>query len=464
MHRATRLPPPSDLSARLLASPVGSLVTRPWFDRLALHLGLAAYLPLSRAWSAASVADGSVERFLVEVPLDRLPAGVAGGFGRTLRRIAELSGAHDRAERAWEAGFFGSVPADAGALVAAEVARRRASDRFMKGRLAFLPLRVQADLPSVRFEIPNENTVEARYGAALARIEAAYLPADPLPTVTESRRVEGQFGTEYWLRFPSGDPVVGRTAWAHVFEPAGVSDPPSLVYGHGLAIELESMDGIAEGSIDIVGQGVRFVRLEAPWHNRRRIPGSYGGEPFLATPPLGALDLFAAQVREMATLIAWCRRSGTGRVAVGGTSLGALVSQLVATHSRHWPAPCRPDAVFLATTTEDVGSLSHDSSIARLVGLPGAVAAAGWTRRRLDRWRPLTDPLGDPPLDPRDIVMVLGRVDDVTPFARGMALARRWRIPEGNLFLRDAGHFSAALDLSRDRAPLRRLAERLYAG
>jgi hypothetical protein len=151
------------------------------------------------------------------------------------------------------------------------------------------------------------------------------------------------------------------------------------------------MEGAVEGSNDIISQGVRFIRLEAPWHSRRRLTGSYGGEPFLATPPLGALDLFSSEVREMAALIAWCRGNSSGRVAVGGTSLGALASQLVVTHCRHWPKVYRPDVAFLATTTQDVGSLSFDSSLAQLC------KCRGDRRRRLDaemfdRWRPLTIP------------------------------------------------------------------------
>jgi hypothetical protein len=203
------------------------------------------------------------------------------------------------------------------------------------------------------------------------------------------------------------------------------------------------------------------VRIEAPWHNRRRKHGFYGGEPFLAAPPLSGLDLFSAEVREIAALVAWCRRTSRGRVGVGGTSLGALASQLAATHSRHWPAACRPDVVFLGTTTDDVGGLSFESSLARLVGVPDLLAASGWTAAAFDRWRPLTDPLADPPLPPEDIIMVLGQADDVTPFERGRAMAARWRIPERNLFVRNLGHFSTALDLLRDPAPAHRLAERL---
>jgi hypothetical protein len=251
------------------------------------------------------------------------------------------------------------------------------------------------------------------------------------------------------------------TVWAHVYEPLGVENPPSVVYGHGLGVEMEMLEGTSEESLNLVAEGVRIVRLEAPWHNRRRTPGTYGGEPFLATQPLGGLDLSAAQVREMGVLIAWCRGAGSRRVAVGGTSLGALVSQLVASHAHTWPKPMRPDALLLLTTSDDVGGLAFHSSLARATGLDAALAEAGWTVADIDRWRPLTDPLPAQPLPPEDIVMLLGRVDDVTPFPQGLALAERWKVPPENLFLRHQGHFSAAIGLVRDPAPLRRLAERL---
>ncbi|HET6224541.1 MAG TPA: hypothetical protein VFE11_20360 [Dongiaceae bacterium] len=464
MRHSDRLPSSSDLPTRLLASPLGSLVTRPWFDRAVLQIGLSAYLPLSRAWAAASVAEGSLDRFLAELPLRAISPRLEPSLRRALPRVAVLRDAHDEATRQWERAFFGAHDVPAERLVAIECARREASDAFMRARLAFLPLRLRGVLPAARFAISDRVAVEDRHGERLADIPAAYLPPEPLPAIAESRRVVGPRGIEYWLRFPSGDPAVGETAWAHVFEPEGIKDPPSIVYAHGLAVEAESFDGVVEDSPDIVRQGVRLVRIEAPWHNRRRAPGRYGGEPFLATPPMAPLDLFAAEVRELAVLIAWCRQNGSARVAVGGTSLGALASQLVATHCRFWPAACRPDVLFLATTTEDVGSLSFDSSIARLVRLPAAMAAAGWTRELCDRYRPLADPVGDPPLAREDIIMILGRTDDVTPFPQGLALARRWRIPAENLFLSQAGHFSAALELVRDQAPLHRLAERLFEG
>src|SRR5690606_29061879 len=100
-------------------------------------------------------------------------------------------------------------------------------------------------------------------------------------------------------------------------------------------------------------------------------------------------------------------------------------------------------------------------SLARATGLDGALAAAGWTVDDIDRWRVLTDPLPAQPLPPEDIVILLGRVDDVTPFPQGLALAERWKVPPENLFLRRQGHFSAAVGMVRDPAPLKRLAARL---
>ena len=51
---------------------------------------------------------------------------------------------------------------------------------------------------------------------------AIQLPAEP-PVIVESRRVPSSMGTEYWLKFESGNPAVGQHAWAHVFEPEGIT-------------------------------------------------------------------------------------------------------------------------------------------------------------------------------------------------------------------------------------------------
>ncbi len=452
----------------LLNTPIGSLIAWPWFDRVALW-GLARwFLPLSRAWAAATVAGGDLDRFMAEVPLDRLPAGSTGLTRRALHRIDRLAADYAEAHAAWEAAFFG--PADPGSegLALADARRSRTSQRLMMGRSAMMNLPMLGAVPRIRYAIPDRTEVEARFGALADRPERAYVMTGAAPRIERSRALVTPEATEYWLRFTSPHTPLatlgGATVWAHVYEPHGVANPPSLVYGHGLGVEIEMLEGASEESLNLLREGVRIVRIEAPWHNRRRPAGSYGGELFLASQPLGGLDLFAAQVREMGLLVAWCREQGSRRVAVGGTSLGALASQLVASHAHCWPQAMRPDALMLLTTSDDVGGLAFHSSLAHATGLNAALAEAGWSVADIDRWRPLTDPLPAQPLPPEDIVILLGRVDDVTPFPQGLALAGRWKVPPENLFLRHQGHFSAAVGLVRDPAPLRRLARRLKDG
>jgi len=203
--------------------------------------------------------------------------------------------------------------------------------------------------------------------------------------------------------------------------------------------------------------GIRVVRPEAPWHGWRLAPGCYAGEPMLATAPLGALDLFGAAAAEWAVLADWCRRTSAGPLAMGGVSLGALMAQFVAARARAWPERLRPDALLLVTHCGRQEDVVFGGALARTLGVVEATAARGWTREGLARWLSLLDAPEAPPTDPRNIVTVLGLRDDVTPFAGGKALIDAWGVPPENAFLQRRGHFSVALGLMRDEAPLRRL-------
>ena len=100
--------------------------------------------------------------------------------------------------------------------------------------------------------------------------------------------------------------------------------------------------------------------------------------------------------------------------------------------------------------------------IARLgevFGLDKALGEAGWTDESLQALSPLTDPDDEPVMPPERIVMVLGREDSVTAFDEGRDLAARWNIPEENLYIRDQGHFSAAVGVIHDDTPVQKLYE-----
>src|SRR5262249_45711540 len=158
---------------------------------------------------------------------------------------------------------------------------------------------------------------------------------------------------------------------------------------HGVGVETEFWSADL-GRVDVLARvGIRVIRPEAPWHGRRRLPGWFGGEPAMAWGPAGLIGLFAAWVAEMAQLVSWARATRRGRVAVGGISLGALTSQLVATVAGGWPPAMRPDALLLVGTTADVVAAATEGGLARALGAGVQLAAKSWTPEALLRWAPL---------------------------------------------------------------------------
>lgn len=448
--------PKSRLDA-LLASPVMALVARPWFDWIVLRLGTKLYMPLSRAWAAALDSEGSAERFRLEIGCD-LPESVVPR--RALAKVTALKAAFRTADAAWLDAFFGDRDPGPAALLAAKESWRMASQRLMQARSLFWPLVLRHKVPAARFHIPSLEEVETAFNPLCADPDKAFALPSFLPAIQRSRAIEHGWGREYWLRFASPGPD-GDACWAHVIEPLAAENVPSLVYANGLMVELESFGSLVDGLAGLVGRGIRVIRMESPWHARRRQAGWYGGERFVATQPLGALELFPTAVREMGILAGWCRQQGRGRVAFGGISLGALVAQLATARARGWPERHRPDVLFLITTSDSVAALAMESGISRGMGLPQALHEAGWGEGNLNAFAALTDPGLMAPLPPTNIIMVLGRADNVTPCKRGASLAEHWNLPGRNLFLYDRGHFSVPVGMFRDQEPFERLAERL---
>src|SRR3546814_9147411 len=85
------LPPPP--FSPLSWPPLGSLLMRPWYDRLAVKLVARWFLPLSRAWATALESGGSEARFAADLGLDGLPGGLCGWqLARALTATAEQIG------------------------------------------------------------------------------------------------------------------------------------------------------------------------------------------------------------------------------------------------------------------------------------------------------------------------------------------------------------------------------------
>jgi pimeloyl-ACP methyl ester carboxylesterase len=438
-----------------LTSPLSRLILHPTYDRLAVAALSRLYFPVSRLWAMALDDGGDGEAILAKLPR------LARHRQRLERAIAQArvrARVQADAQARWEDALFGGNGVKPEALARIERARAGASQSLMTARGAFLPLVRAARLTPFGWDIRPHDAVEARHGVRLAEIAAAFRMPDRLPKVELSRPVPGDGFETLWLR--TDTTVAGRpdTLWARVERPLSTAHAGALVFTHGISMETEFWRDSSSLTSDLARQGITVIRPEGPWHGRRRIAGSFGGEPTLALGPMGLLDYFDAHVRELALLIAWVRDAAGGPVAVGGVSLGALTAQMALTAARNWPAPCRPDAAFLVTTAGSLMDVALSGSLTRALGMPRQLADSGWDRAALQRWMPLLEPGSEIALDPARIVALLGTEDEILPYASGKELIAAWNLPPENLFVTPLGHFSAALGLYRNPAPLARLA------
>ena len=441
-------------------SPLSALYLRPAFDRAAVPAIARLYLPLSRAWAAGLAAQGDGQRVDAEFPE---LAGRRRTVARARRRLAPRARGFAAAAAAWEAAFFGGGEHDPTGLALMEEHRARAAQALMLGRVDFLPAHLVKRFPAIAWSMAGPEAVARRHGPRLSAPGAGFPLADEPPAMEVSRVIEGPEFDTHWLRAPGSVGGTADTLWARVERPHGAGPHPALIFTHGICMETEFWQELGSPATRLAASGFAVVRPEGPYHGRRRVAGSFGGEQVMAHGPMGLLDYFEAHVRELGILTGWARETFGGPVAVGGVSLGALAAQLVASAAGHWPAAMRPDGYFLVTTSDSMASVAMEGCLPRALGAPRVLAAHGWSRATLEQWQPLLDPGEKPAVAPDKIVMVLGKRDRVTPFAEGQRLVRRWGVPEANVFLRDLGHFTTSLGLYRDPAPLVRLGAILAA-
>lgn len=436
---------------------VNGFALSPWFDRAAIPMLTRWYFPLSRAWAAGLEAGRDRAAFAAALGWRRVPGWLADGPLAALAGRAEV---HAMASADWEAVFFGG--GGGRDLAAVEAARLDAAHALMAGRGLFGRLHLLRRVPPVRFAVAPPEMVEARHGARRRDPGHAFaLPPGP-PTWEVSRPFERGGRRVWWLRLPSPAPAFSEDRlWAKVVEPLDRPVIGTLVFTHGIAMEDEHWHGRVTPVAALTARGLRLVLPEGPGHGRRRRPGLYGGETVLAQGPLGMLDYQHAHAVELGLLVAWARGLDPAvPVGLGGVSLGALTAQRAAVAAAQWPAEARPDSLLLVTPSRSLEAVAFAGALTGGLGVPAALAAAGWTPEALEPWRVLLEPTAPPPVDPARVVVVLGEVDQVTPYGEGRALADAWGVPAANVFSRPRGHFTTSIALSarRDPEPLDRLA------
>lgn len=451
--RQVTLRPPGNYP--LLRGPLGRLILKPWFDRVAFYLVTRGLMPLSRTWAEA-VEIVSSETAYEDAMAGRLKFD--GGHRKALTAVKRRKDGYDATAAAWEEMLFGGEDPGIDSCTQLEIERQKAAHKFMVTRLRFIHR--WGRLPGMRWDLSDERAVMHKHGHRLKGREAAF-PVPQDVAVEKSHPVRGAYGPEYWLRFPSPSANIGDTAWVHVYEPEGVSDPPTLIFLHGICMEPEMWQAMVDPVTDIVRQGVRVVRPEAPWHGRRMKPGFYGGEPAISQGPMGMIDLFEGWVAEVAVLMGWARDTSKGRVAIGGLSLGSLATQLAATAAVYWPDRLKPDAKILMVTSGDIMATAYHGALPTILGLPERLNEIGWNDKNLKDWLTLLQPMERSAVPPDRTIMLLGETDVVTPYAGGRKLAEDWHVPPENLFIRPGGHFSTPLSQYYDSRPMDRLYEML---
>jgi len=440
-----------------MRGPLGGLFTSPWFDRLSTVLLRRLYLPLSRLWAMADIAAGSTAKFL-EVSGYQLSAAQLKRLDRVLYEFEASRAAVTAIDKAWDEAFFSQNETVASELVSLEQARKNThqAHNYLRRRLRFL---LSFKPPTSCYQIPTQESVESIYGDIRKSPNDYFAPPSEMPPIEESRRLKASDGHHFWIRFPSPSKRTNDTVYARVHEPFNVKNPPTIIYGHGICVEFDYLNGLIDEVDTLCRMGFRVVRPEAPFHGRRRPQGYYGGEFISATSPIGVLDTFTAAITERAVLMDWCRRTSDGPVTMGGSSLGALIAQLLAGQCLNWPEALRPDALLLLMHCAKLEDALIHGSIAKLFGALEAKHEKGWSVANVSDYFRAISPAKEIAVSPGNIVSVLGRYDEATPYAGGLDLIEQWNIPATNQFLWPQGHFSLPIAMTRNHAPLRRFDE-----
>ena len=91
-------------------------------------------------------------------------------------------------------------------------------------------------------------------------------------------------------------------------------------------------------------------------------------------------------------LIDWAHNRGSGRVAIGGSSLGALMSLLCADVARDWPQYLRPQAMLLITHSGHQQDALLHGALARVWKSHDSLIASGWTSELTGQYISLLNP------------------------------------------------------------------------
>jgi len=447
----------SRFTSKLITSPAGRLIARPWLDSFSLYLLKHWYFPLSRLWAAARAAEGDVDRFIKQVPLERPSKTQRKTIAAALRQFERTRLKAFSIEQLWHQYFFGKEPVAEERLPIIEEMRLDFRTDYNMTRKKFSSLRKLVKT-SVSMNPPTPEDVAEQFGENGEKLPAYFALPEKFPRVEISRSLPTNPGKDYWIRFPSPSTQMSDLVYARVHEPEYIDNPPSLIFGHGMSVEFDHYHQLLDEVTQLTRLGVRVIRPEAPWHGRRVLPGHYGGEQFLSRLPISIFDFVAAQHKEWATIINWCRNNSSGPVAIGGSSLGAQSAKAIAMNATNWPEHLQPDALLAITHSQHMYEAALDGVLSDIWNLGDAMRTAGWHVDTEKSWLQRIDPQRPTCIRGENIVTVYGTEDTVTPITTALSQMDDWSVPQENRFCYKRGHFSIPLGMINDDTPLLRFA------
>jgi pimeloyl-ACP methyl ester carboxylesterase len=427
-----------------------------WFDPVSSWALRRLFVPSSLLWAAAEQAGTSVERFYDAAELPKKSANEKK-LAEALEQTAAAREIAERREEEWQKAFFGNGTEGPEARRELEASRYAASHAYNLSRRHF-GFMLRNDPPRIKSLPQSPEEIAAIYGSRFERLSLNGISGNA-PQIEVSKSIERAAGIDYWIRFQSPSALLGDTVYARVLEPHGAKNPPTIIFGHGICIEFDHWRGLIDEARTLRAEGFRVIRPVAPWHGRRRPLGSFGGQPMMTRIPGGMFDAFTGAAQEWAVIAEWARRTSTGPLAYGGTSLGALIAQFAAEKIGERDERLRPDGLFLITHSGRMTDATFNGDMAGLLGVDLNAEENGWSREKIEHGLGLLDPARLPAVKPERIVTVLGKRDRITPFASGLSLIDSWGVPDENRFVWDRGHFSMPLTMIRNPAPVARFRE-----
>ncbi|MCF6194994.1 MAG: hypothetical protein L3J46_11745, partial [Kangiellaceae bacterium] len=312
----------------LFSSPLAVCLTRPYLDRIILNGLQKHFFPISRLWAAAEFSGLDIEEFERQSCL-KISNKNSKKLATVLEQFNQQKNRSRAADKHWEKALFGNTDDANSYYVEAEKNRleNRTLLNMQRKKFSFLKKSVKH---SVLLNPISPKELAKRFGSTSATMDKHFDPVDTFPQIKLSKEIVSEQQSLRWIKFKSPNKTMNDTVYARVQSPLGISDPPTLIFGHGIAVDFDHYQYQIDELLPLVQMGIRVMRPEAPWHGRRTPIGRYSGEELLSRTPGGMFDFIAAQHKYGSILINWCREIGSVPVAIGGSSLGAQTAKSVA--------------------------------------------------------------------------------------------------------------------------------------